>query len=351
MFARGEIQPLGLRRHRRTSAPPELFEGFAMTPTAIEVRRLRRLVQQASRAPFFQRKFGRIETKAIADLKSFAQRIPMMRLEDLVSARIDGKDPFSQRWCGTDRSPLIAIQAEYDADLPLYLGFDRPALQSYALALTRCWSLLRLGKGDRVAIFDYGTSPLSYLASSIFTPYLRQGAADFLGCLPVCNDGIANMAPRAVEILRFVQPKVMFVRSDCLPPLITEINRQLPRLADYTGALVVAENEGLLSKEKQTAWERRLGIPVYRLLRIDIAMFLAAECPECRLLHCPPDLYYIESVADPTDRLSEKDEDGSLAVTNKFATCCPSIRYLSQVKGSVMPPGCPRAPQDLRIAA
>jgi len=159
------------------------------------------------------------------------------------------------------------------------------------------------------------------------------------------------MAPRAVDILRLVQPKILFVRSDCLPPLITEVDRQLPRLAEFTGAVVVAENEGLLSKEKQADCERRLGVPVYRLLRIDIAMFLAAECPECRLLHCPADLYYVESVADQIDQPSDDDGDTALVVTNWFAASCPSVRYLSQVKGRIAPPGCPRGPTDQRIAA
>ena len=159
------------------------------------------------------------------------------------------------------------------------------------------------------------------------------------------------MTQRAVEILKLIRPQVLFVRSDCLPPLITEINRQLPRLADYTGALVVAENEGLLSKEKQATYERQLGVPVYRLLRIDIAMFLAAECPACRLLHCPPDLYYLESVPDAFDRASDIYGENALVVTNWFSRCCPSLRYLSQVKGRLTPPGCPRGPQDQRIAA
>lgn len=322
-----------------------------MTGSPSELRRLRQMLKRAIRAPFFRQKFRRVEAGSITDLTTFAERVPLMRLEELIAARIDGKDPYSRRWCGKDKSPLIAIQAEYDAELPLYLGFDRPLLRNYALALARCWSLLGLGSGDRVAIFDYGTSPISYLASSVFTPYLSRGAADLLGCLPVCNDGVANMAPRAVEILKLIRPKVLFVRSDCFPPLIAAIHRQLPRLADHTTALVVAQNEGLPSKEQRTAWERQLGIPVYRLLRIDLAMFLAAECPECRLLHCPPDLYHIESVVDPADGFSQKNEDRRLAVTNRFSAACPSIRYLSQVKAALASPGCPRGPRHMRLAA
>ena len=83
-----------------------------------------------------------------------------------------------------------------------YAELDRSS-RDFAAYLQRT---LGLRKGDRVAIFDYGTSPLSYLAASSFTPYLDRGAADLLGCLPVCNDGVANMSPRAVEITVLREP-------------------------------------------------------------------------------------------------------------------------------------------------
>ncbi len=314
------------------------------------MHQIKQLMKHASGSSFFQRKFGRLKTQGITDLKTFTQKVPATRLEELVAERIRSGDPYSLRWCN-NKNPLVVFQLEYETESALYLGLDRVALRGYAEALRRCWSLLGLAKGDTVAIFDYGTSPISYLASSTFTPYLGQGAADVLGCLPICNDGVANMSQRAVEILRFIRPRILFVRTDCLQPLAMEIERQLPRLADYTSALVVAENEGLLSKGDQDAFERRLGVPVYRLLRIDMAMFLAVECPECRLLHSWQDLYFVESVTEGLEETSGDRRENSLVVTNWFAKACPTIRYQSQVKGSLEPAGCPRGPQDYRIAA
>jgi phenylacetate-coenzyme A ligase PaaK-like adenylate-forming protein len=314
------------------------------------MHQIQRLLKRAVAAPFFQRQFEGLEIQGIADLSAFSRMVPTIRLEDLEEERIRSGDPYSLRWCGRN-SPLIVCQLEYDTESPLYLGLDRPALGFYAEALRRCWSLLGLAKGDTVAIFDYGTSPISYLASSLFTPYLTRGAADLLGCMPVCNDGVANMSQRAVEILRFVRPRVLFVRTDCLRPLAMEIGRQALPLAEHTSALVAVENEGLLSRGDQNECQRRLGVPVYRLLRIDLAMFLAVECPECRLLHSWRDLYFVESVAEGFEGRAGEPEAHSLVVTNWFAAACPAIRYVSQVKGSVEPAGCPRGPQDWRIAA
>ncbi|MFQ5849795.1 MAG: hypothetical protein ACE5JU_04300 [Candidatus Binatia bacterium] len=314
------------------------------------MHQIKRLMKQASGSLFFQRKFGSLKTQGIADLKAFTRRVPPTTLEELLAERIRSGDPYSSRWC-SNRSPLVVFQLEYDMESSLYLGLDRVTLRGYAEALRRCWSLLELGKGDTVAIFDYGTSPVSYLASSTFTPYLAQGAADTLGCLPICNDGAANMIHRAVEILKFVRPRVLFVRTDCLQPLAMEIERQLPRLADYTKALVVAENEGLLSRGDQSGYESRLGVPVYRLLRIDVAMFLAIECPGCRLLHSWQDLYFVESVTDGLEEPSADRRENSLVITNWFAKASPTVRYLSQVNGFLEPAGCPRGPRDNRIAA
>jgi len=208
-----------------------------------------------------------------------------------------------------------------------------------------------LGKGDKVAIFDYGTSPVSYLASSAFTPYLARGAADVLGCLTICNDGVANMSRRAVEIVQFVQPRILFLRSDCLHPFAAEIEKAAMQLSDYTSALVVTENEGVLSDAERQGYQRRLRVPIYRLLRMDLALFLAMECPECRLFHGYRDLYFLECIDDGLEGSRDDRKGGILAITNLFARACPTIRYVSQVKGSLVPAGCPKGPNDQRISA
>jgi phenylacetate-coenzyme A ligase PaaK-like adenylate-forming protein len=314
------------------------------------MRQIKRLMKHASDTAFFQGKFGSPRGHDIIDLEAFSQKLPLMRLEELVAEKIRSGDPYSSRLC-RNRNPLVTFQLEYDAEAALYLALDRADLKAYAEALGRCWSLLGLGKGDRVAIFDYGTSPVSYLASSAFTPYLKSGAADASRCQPICNDGTANMSQRAIDILKFVRPRVLFIRRDCVQPFTLEVERLLPRLSDYTQALVVAENEGLLSKADQSAYERRLGVPVYRLLRIDVAMFLAMECPKCRLLHSWQDLYFLESTPvrfqEPAGELREK----SLVITNWFARTCPTVRYLSQVDASLESAGCPKGADDIRISA
>jgi phenylacetate-coenzyme A ligase PaaK-like adenylate-forming protein len=230
------------------------------------------------------------------------------------------------------------------------LPLDRPALKGYAEALTRCWSLLGLGPGDNVAIFDYGTSPVTYLASGSYTPYLDKGAAEALRCSPICNDGVANMSQRALDILKFIRPRILFIRSDCLQPFVCQVEAMALTVSDYIRALVVTESEGVLTRTEQTSFEERLGVPVYRMLRIDVAMFLAVECPHCRFLHTWQDLYLVENHPDDKEETVEGNTLSPLLITNWFALGCPTLRYLTQIRGSVVAPGCARGPRDQRIA-
>jgi phenylacetate-coenzyme A ligase PaaK-like adenylate-forming protein len=306
---------------------------------------LRARRKAGSTGSFSARDLRALRAKARRRPNDFAQTVPLMTLEELVSAKIASGDPYSLRW-KKKAPPQIAFQLEYDTEAALYAGFEPNALNAYADALRRCWSLFGIGRGDRVAIFDYGTSPVSYLASRSFTPYLRRGAADILGCLPVCNDGAANLSQRAVDIVRFVRPRVLFLRADCLHPFAAEIANGSVALASYLDALVVVENEAVVTAAARDSYQAQFGVPVYRLLRADAAMFLAPECARCGLFHIWSDLYHVEILAPDGE-----DRKGRLVITNWFAASFRAIRYLSQVEAVLEPRGCPAGAKDLRIRA
>jgi phenylacetate-coenzyme A ligase PaaK-like adenylate-forming protein len=315
----------------------------------LELKRMNRLIQRASVSPFYRDKLGGAKRLRAVDTATFSEKIAPFTLEELIEEKSHSGDPYSSRWC-KKKAPILVFQLEYDTEPRLYLPLDRSALKGYAEALIRCWSLLGLEKGDKVAIFDYGTSPLSFLASASYTPYLTRGAAEALGCLPVCNDGVANMSQRAVEILKFIRPRIFFLRSDCLQPFINQVETAAVHVSDYARALVIAECEGALSRKEQTSFEERLGVPVYQMLRIDAAMFLAVECPQCRLLHTWQDLYLVENLREDGGEIHNGAASGPLLITNWFALNCPTLRYASHIRASLVAPGCPRAPRDQRIA-
>lgn len=320
-----------------------------LAPSIEKMKRLKRLLRHAAKnSPFFQEKLASLPINSLNNEQDFIGKVPLLQLEELEAARFRTGDHFSGRKC-QGKKALLTFQLESGEETPLYVALNKSDLQLYVRSLSHCWQLLGLTRGDKVAIFDYGSSPLSYLASSAFMPYLSRGAAEELGCVPLCNDGVSQMSQRMTEIIRFVRPRVLFIRSDCLFPFTQEIQRQGISLPGYVESLVVTEDDGILSTRSCKTWANTLGVPIHRLLRVDIAMFLGVECPNCHLLHINSDLYFVETIQNSREVTLDRSSPGLLTITNLFARIIPTIRYVSQVQGALMGSGCSKRPDDERI--
>lgn len=277
------------------------------------------------------------------------ERPVLTRPSDLAAHKLRSGDPYAGR-LAAGRQALVTLQLDYAEATPLYLGLDRADLQAYARALQRCLALLGVRAGDTLAVYDFGTSPVAYLASACSLPYLRQGAADALGCAVVCNDGVPSMAQRAVDLLRYVRPRFLLARVDCLQPLLAACEADGLVVPRHLEALVATRNEGRLDPRLREQLQQRLGVPVYLLPRSDLALFLAMECPECRCLHTWGDLYRVEVLSPEALGPAPPGQAGRLAVTARFARVCPTPRVLTSLEARLVEPGCPRGPRDLRLA-
>ena len=256
--------------------------------------------------------------------------------------------PLWSPWSSS--TPQVVYQSGASTECPLYLGLDRALLNRYVQALTRAWRLVGLGPGDRVSLFDFGSSPLVFLASAFYTPYLGRGAAEHLGCTPICNDGEPTMGSRALDILRFVNPRVMFIRRDCVPSWLQDVETRAFPVSTHLSRLVVADDEAVLSERQRGDLEEKLKLPVVRLLRVDLAFFLAAECPDCRAFHTWDDLYRVNILDEETQTPLSFGEVGLLATAPRFGRRRKERPiYLSRVRARQASPGCPRGASDLRL--
>lgn len=181
----------------------------------------------------------------------------------------------------------LAVQLERPGAGSLELSPD--GLGGCAEALARAWDVLGVGAGDRIAIYDYGSSPVAYLASQAFAPYLERGASERSGATALCVDGLPDNVKRFTHVLRHFQPRFAFVRADLAPLLVSGPTAVPAELR--TARLVVSADGDVPAPGERAAWEREWSGGVSLLARWDAAAFVAAECPRCRLLCVPEDLY------------------------------------------------------------
>jgi hypothetical protein len=156
-----------------------------------------------------------------------------------------------------------------------FVELSRAALSEYAEALAEAWRAVGVGEGDRAVIYDYGSSPLAYLASRAFTPYLERGAAELTGATAVCVDGLTDNVARLGHVVRHFEPHFLFVRAE-LVPLLVSGPTALP-VEQRTAKLVVSADDDLPGHGERALWEGRWPGGVGMIARRDVELFLAAE--------------------------------------------------------------------------
>lgn len=283
-------------------------------PLDMMARLPERLAAAVGRAPLYR-----------SQIDGSGARVAPLDLRRLLAWGDAQADPF----CGR-RDPATETTCILQAgdSVPLYLALTPQDVAAAARALAACWRLLGVRRGDHVLIFDYGTSPLTLFASWCYVPGLRRGAADLLGAVPICNDGLPEFAPRAVHVLRYLRPRVAFVDREAMPALVRCAAEQGFDVASCLQLLVVSSDEEIAGAEPTAAWTDALGLPVRWLVRSEAALFFAAQC-ERGLFHVNPRFYRVE-VAGESGRLSGRGE-GRLCITSLFLQGSPAVRYLTDL--------------------
>ncbi len=200
-----------------------------------------------------------------------------------------------------------------------FVELSREALAGYAEALGLAWGALGVGPGDRVVIYDHGSSPVAYLASQAFAPYLERGAAEHTGATAVCVDGLADNVGRLVHVLRHFKPHFLFARAELIPLLLS--GPTAVPVGQRAARLVVSADGDTPARGERALWEGRWRGGLSLLARCDAAAFLAAECPRCRALRVPEDLYETQ-ISGPEGR-------GLLTVRPRFVDIGPTTTELT----------------------
>src|SRR5574341_275616 len=258
--------------------------------------------------------------------------------EDLEAVGTRLGDPFGGRH-DIAHPPDVLIQVA--RDLPIYWALAASDLNALSTVLAGSWTRLGITAGQRVALYDYATAPTVVYASRAYVPHLDAGAADLLGCLPICNDGLPDLADRCVHILEYVQPSVLFIDAELVDPFLRALER---RGRGTPARVVVTSDEAPAGPAEIREWGAVLGSEVLQMLRADAPLFLAPPClVEPMTFHPDAAAYRVEALSadasgDPPDGA------GQIAVTNLAVRASVVIRYVTNIAGSVRtgPCGCGR---------
>lgn len=245
--------------------------------------------------------------------------------EDLEAFAAERNDPFAGRY-DVAHHPDVLIQAA--RGLPIYWALTASDLRALSTVLAGAWTNLGIEAGQRVAFYDYATSPMVVYASRGYIPHLEAGAADILGCLPICNDGLPDLADRCVHILEYVQPSVLFVDAELMDPLARALQRK-----NFGPAcrIVVTSDEGPSGPSQIKEWSTALRTEVQQMLRADAPLFYAPPCTiEPMTFHPDENAYRVEILnPDPSEVLPYA--PGLLTVTNLGIRTSAVIRYVTSI--------------------
>jgi len=165
----------------------------------------------------------------------------------------------------------LTVELEQDAGLPgargALVAYDSAELAAGAAQLAALWRELGVRPGARVVVYDYGASPLAFLAAAAFAPHLREGAAELTGASVVCVDGLPDNLTRLAQVLERFAPRLLFVRLDRVALLFSGPTA-LP--AQLRGARLVVSADGEEPGARQLAsWRREWPGGVEVLVRCD----------------------------------------------------------------------------------
>jgi len=254
--------------------------------------------------------------------------------EDLEAVATARGDPFGGRH-DIEHPPDVLIQAA--RGLPIYWALTASDLSALSTVLAGSWTRLGIAAGQRVALYDYATSPMVVYASRAYVPHLDAGAADILGCLPICNDGLPDLADRCIHILEYVQPSVLFVDAELMDPLSRALERKGSRTVSR---VVVTSDEAPVGLAQIREWGALLRTEVQQMLRADAPLFFAPPCATEPMTFHPDEGAYRVEVLSPDPSKVLPDDVGLITVTNLAIRSSIVIRYVTNVEGVVRDGSC-----------
>ena len=169
------------------------------------------------------------------------------------------------------------------------LSFGNGDLDVWAEHLTWCYRMMGIADGATIAAQDFGSSPISFLGSSVLMPGLRRGVAERIDGRFICLDASAERVTLTPALLAQLAVDALVIRDDIVELLAAELRKQgsaeLAQQAMKT-IVVFGDEPPALNPTRAQPWRH--------LMHVERALLLAPECAECGCFHLRGGFYEVD---------------------------------------------------------
>ena len=179
-----------------------------------------------------------------------------------------------------------------------YLLFDLPGgrlafaegdLDTWAEHLTWCYRMMGIADGATIAVQDFGSSPISFLGSSLLMPGLQRGVAERIDGRFICLDASAERVTLTPALLSQLSVDALVIREDVIELLSAELRkREFVALAKRPMKTIVVFGD------EPPSFNPGRPAPWRHLMHVESTLLLAPQCVKCDCFHFRQGFYEID---------------------------------------------------------
>jgi hypothetical protein len=169
------------------------------------------------------------------------------------------------------------------------LAFGDGDLDIWAEHLAWCYRTMGIPDGATIAVQDFGSSPISFLGSSLLMPGLQRGVAERIEGRFICLDASAERVTLTPALLAQLAVDALVIREDVLELLSAELHKKgFAALAQRPMKTIV-----VFGDEPPALNPGRLR-PSRHLMHVESALLLAPQCVKCECFHLREGFYQVD---------------------------------------------------------
>lgn len=175
----------------------------------------------------------------------------------------------------------------------------RNELQQAAKSYSNCLHELGVKQGELIQIYDFGSSPISFLFGRNYCPLSIEGTSELLNVRVLFNDGIPDFLGRGLYGLAKCRPNSLIIRKELLGPLVQR-NKQYDEIKNGGPTrIIVTADRDFITKEELLELQEKLRVEISYIFRIDEILFFAYSCTRGKLhYHYPKKQFRIDQSAN-----------------------------------------------------